>query len=309
MTGKTPDGKIRRKSQSPLQEMDGMEDGAEERLDSASESNRACGFCRMIYCRLCHPSVKRELDFDADTDAASSASGDRIFAAIAALSRKIDRLSSEVATKKDVRDHVTEQLKLVTNEIADLRQRVESMEAPWPTSDIPPEMRQSMDHLMTLSRQMDPNMKRVSFLGLRDDATDTSRRDAMTNFLRKYPHHKYESLGHEYKGKPGERIMKNVSYVKFASTDAAKSFMKEAGSGQFPIQGITVKPALSKINRQRNYAIRKAEEMIKERAPGKEVKADLKQRIVTLEGSTVFEQTSSELGGTFRGTMSSLRLP
>ena len=97
--------------------------------------------------------------------------------------------------------------------------------------------------------------------------------------------------------------MKNVSYVEFASPDAAKSFMKEAGSGQFPIQGITVKPALGKINRQRNYAIQKAEEMIKE------VKADLKQRIVTLEGGTVFEQTSSELGGTFRGTMSSLRLP
>ena len=116
-------------------------------------------------------------------------------------------------------------------------------------------------------------------------------------------------IGHEYEGKPGERVMKNVSYVEFASTDAAKSFMKEAGSGQFPIQGITVKPAMSKINRQRNYAIQKAEEMIKERAPGKEVKADLKQRIVTLEGSTVFEQTSSELGGTFRGTMSSLRLP
>ena len=49
--------------------------------------------------------------------------------------------------------------------------------------------------------------------------------------------------------------------------------------------------------------------MTKERAPGKEVKADLKQRIVTLEGSTVFEQTSSELGSTFCGTMSSLRLP
>ena len=214
-----------------------------------------------------------------------------------------------MATKKDVRDHVTEQLKPVTNEIAYLRQRVESMEATGPTSDISPEMRRSMDHLMTLSSQMDPNMKRVSFLGFRDDATDTSRRDAMTNFLRKYPHHKYESLGHEYKGKPGERVMNNVSYVEFASTDAAKSFMKEAGSGQFPIQGITVRPALSKINRQRNYAIRKAEEMIKERAPGKEVKADLKQLIVTLEVSTVFEQTSSELGGTFRGTMSSLRLP
>ena len=70
-----------------------------------------------------------------------------------------------------------------------------------------------------------------------------------------------------------------------------------------------MKTALSKINRQRNYAIRKAEEMIKERAPGKEVKADQKQRIVTLGGSTVFEQTSGELGGTFRGTVSSLRLP
>ena len=228
MTGKTPDVKIRRKGQPPLQGMDGMEDGAEERLDSASENNHACSFCRKTYCRLCHPSVKRELDFDAGTDAATSASGDRIYAAIAALSRKIDRLSSEVATKKDVRDHVTEQLKPVTDEIADLRQRVESMEAPGPTLDISPEMGRSTDHLMTLSRQMDPNMRRVSFLGFRDDATDTSRRDAMTNFLRKYPRHKYESLGHEYKGKPGERVMKNVSYVEFAFPDAAVSFMKEA---------------------------------------------------------------------------------
>ena len=80
------------------------------------------------------------------------------------MSRKIDCLSSEVATKTDVRDHVTEQLKPVTNEIADLRQRVESMEAPGPTSDISPEMRRNMDHLMALSRQMDPNMRRVSFL-------------------------------------------------------------------------------------------------------------------------------------------------
>ena len=64
----------------------------------------------MTYCRLRHPPVKRELDFDADTDAASSASGDRIYAAIAALSRKIDHLSAEVATNNDVRDHVTEQL-------------------------------------------------------------------------------------------------------------------------------------------------------------------------------------------------------
>ena len=155
MTCKTPDGKIRRKGRSPLQEMDGMEDGAEERPDSANE-NRACGFCRMTCCRLCHPSVKRELDFDADTDAASSASGDRIYAAIATLSRKIDRLSSEVATKKDVRDHVAEQLKPVTEEMADLRQRVESMKVSGPTSDISPEMRRSMDHLMTLSHQMDP---------------------------------------------------------------------------------------------------------------------------------------------------------
>lgn len=49
--------------------------------------------------------------------------------------------------------------------------------------------------------------------------------------------------------------------------------------------------------------------MIKQRVPGKTIKADMKQLSVTVDGGTVFKQTPGELGGMLCGRMSFLRLP
>mgnify|MGYP003341748875 CR=1 FL=1 len=301
MTGKTPQGKIRRKGQSPLQQLDGMEEEAGD--DEGDEDDGR------------HPNIKRELDFDADPRQ------DRLIAAIDKLTQKVDNLAFTSATKKDLQDfvhhteqYVAEKLKPVTDEISELRQRIDKMETTGParaaaSSDITRAMERQVEHLMALAGQTDPNRNRVSFIGFPDALSASARTEAITKFMRDYPSHKYNTIDHEYRGKAGERTIKKVSYVEFASQDAAKKFSNEADATKFPIKDIMVKPALSKINRQRNYAIRKAEEIIKAKFPNKDVQFDRKDRTLSVDGAAVFKQVPNELGGTFSGIMAGSSLP
>ena len=107
--------------------------------------------------------------------------------------------------------------------------------------------------------------------------------------------------------------MKNASFVELPSPDVAKNFLKEVeakkSTAEFPIVGVTVKRALSKFNRQRNYSMRKAKEVINAKFPGKHVKFDHKERPLSMDGAVVFQQTSNELGGTLSGSMAGSCLP
>ena len=107
--------------------------------------------------------------------------------------------------------------------------------------------------------------------------------------------------------------MKNASFVEFPSPDVAKNFLKEVdakkGTVEFPIGGVTVKRALFKVNRQRNYSLRKSEEVINAKLPGRNVKFDYKERSLSMEGAVVFQQAPDELGGTFSGSMAGSCLP
>ena len=131
--------------------------------------------------------------------------------------------------------------------------------------------------------------------------------------MKKFPKFLNYRADHEFRGKHGEQVMKNASFVEFPSTDVAKNFLKEVeakkGTAEFPIAGVTVKRALSKVNRQRNYSMRKAEEVINAKFPGKHVKFDHKERPLSMDGAVVFQQTSNELGGTLSGSMAGSCLP
>ena len=120
---------------------------------------------------------------------------------------------------------------------------------------------------------MDPNFKRISSLGFKD-IPSTACLDAIETFMEKFPKFPNYRADHEFPGKHGEQVMKNASFVEFPSPDVAKNFLKEVeakkGTAEFPIAGVTVKRALSKVNRQRNYALRKAEEVINAKFPRKQ---------------------------------------
>ena len=84
---------------------------------------------------------------------------------------------------------------------------------------------------------------------------------------------------------------------------------QRTSSTKFPIDGVVVKPALSKLKRQRSYSMRKAEEMLEAAAPGKRFEYEPKARTLKLDGTTVFSQQPYELDGTFFGEFAQLRLP
>ena len=80
---------------------------------------------------------------------------------------------------------------------------------------------------------------------------------------------------------------------------------------------ITIKPALTKINSQRNTALRKAGDILKalaqkgdRRTSGKEIKVNLNQeRNVTVDGVPAFSQDPTDLRGSFLPPFNDLRIP
>ena len=244
-------------------------------------------------------------------------SQDRLLAAIDKLTQKVDNLTFTTATKKDLQDYVQHTKEYVTGELAPLKAEISDMKvrlsaverAPTRQS---PEIQRTMDHLFALSKQVDPNFKRVSFLGFKD-VSGTVRTEAIEKFMKKFPQFSDYRVDHEFRGKPGDQVMKNASFIEFSSPDVAKNFLKEVeakkGTVEFPIGGVIVKRALSKVNRHRNYSLRKAEEVINSKSPGKHVKFDHKERSLSMDGTVVFQQAPNELGGTFLNSMAGSCLP
>ena len=63
--------------------------------------------------------------------------------------------------------------------------------------------------------------------------------------MKKFPKFPNYRADHEFRGKHGEQVMENASFVEFPSPDVANNFFKEAeakkGTTKFPIAGVTVK--------------------------------------------------------------------
>ncbi len=74
---------------------------------------------------------------------------------------------------------------------------------------------------------------------------------------------------------------------------------------------MSAKPGITKVNAARNYAMRKAEEMLKAdpKSAGKGVDASMKDRAIKVGGAIAFSQGKKELGGTFSEPFVHLTLP
>ena len=75
----------------------------------------------------------------------------------------------------------------------------------------------SLNHVMAIANSVDPNSRRVSFVGFKDNVAAEARVASITAFLANFPHYPAAAVNHEYKGPRGDRKMKDVSYAEFAS--------------------------------------------------------------------------------------------
>ena len=287
------------------------------RTDEGTETHEPEGAATPVKAEASSLVGPTRLDFSGHAFS-SGDHGERVLEAPAALSTKIDALSINAGTKSDVATLKAEMVASTRTAIAEAvgprKTRVAALEAhpPWASTAHSPEIQRTMDHLLVLSKDMDPNFKRVSFLGFKD-IPSTARLDAIEKFMKKSPKFSNYRADHEFCGKQGEQVMKNASSVEFPSPDVAKNFFKEVeakkGTAEFPIAGVTVKRAFSKANRQRNYALRKAEEVINAKFLIKCVRIDHKERSFSMDSTVVFQQTPNEFWGTLSGSMAGSCLP
>ena len=128
-----------------------------------------------------------------------------------------------------------------------------------------------------LPPQLDLTTKRAAFLGWPDTVSARSRVQQMEAFLdNSFPEFKPVTYVNQYKGPYNNRKLGTVSFVEFGDKDTAKDFVQAVESSGLQVQAggkmLVVKKARTQQASSRNWALRKAEELLKA-APGtKELK-------------------------------------
>ena len=142
-----------------------------------------------------------------------------------------------------------------------------------------------------------------------DNITREKRVELMRKFgSEKYPGFHPTDLGHDETGPYSDRKLSKSSWIEFSNTDTAKKFLKKVEHEAFDVEGtsIKMKPARTQFQKKRNYAMRKAEELLKAspKSGSSEVSIewkamDSKSRRISVNRSVAFTQTEYDVIGTF----------
>eukprot|EP00973_Karenia_brevis_P021017 2890295-Karenia_brevis.AAC.1 len=112
--------------------------------------------------------------------------------------------------------------------------------------------------------------------------------------------------GSFFKGPRSNRTITKNGFVEFASEDVCSivfQVLKGANVREFSANGgnIKIRAALTQINRKRNWALRRAEDLLKSSPliQGNEVKIDFATRVVKVGNTNAFVQSKFEVTGAF----------
>ena len=294
------------------------------RIDDGIEADETEGAAGPMKAEVATPVGPTRLDFSGHAGS-SGDHGERVLEALAALSSKtdalntkIDALSINAATKNDIAMLKAEVVASTRIAIAEavglLETRVAVLDARPPRALIAhsPEIQRTMDHFLALSKDMDPNFKRVSFFGFKG-IPSTARVGAIETFMKKFPKFPKYSADHEFRGKHGEQVMKNAS---FGVPQPRKC--EELLQGSRGEEGHRRVPDCRRHRETRTLQGQPPAQLFDAECRGGDQRQDSQESIVTfdhkerslsMDGAIVFQQTSNELGGTFSGSMAGPCLP
>ena len=129
--------------------------------------------------------------------------------------------------------------------------------------------------------------------------------------MKRFPDYHFTS-GHFFKGARNSRTLGKVSFIELVDEDTRNNLLAKIGESAVIGGGsVKIKKALSKINESRNYALRKAEELLKsdpQTGQKQVVISWSKPRGVKVDGTFAFSQNDSELTGTFAAPYNNLQL-
>ena len=218
------------------------------------------------------------------------------------LQDEISAMKQTTASKEDLQ----EALQPVKQEMVDLKTRqakLEKMVNSTPATALPKELAE----MRKLCNNLDPAIRSVAILGFKGKYLESNMAEARLKCVRDFMATNFPgqniNVANKYKGKWNERKLTPVTVVTFNDRDVAKSVLDRCGSMSPQIEGAELKVvwARTKFQEKRNWALRKAEEMIKgniESTNG-DVKIDMKGRKVTCDGEDAFVQGKEEPIGSF----------
>ena len=213
------------------------------------------------------------------------------------------QLKIEASTKAAL----TEAVDPIKVDVKDLQSRMKAVETANVTQQAP-----IPTELLTFIDQADPAHKQIALLGFPDIAP-AERIEHMETLLSKFSSFKACDYGTFYSGPRNNRSRTWNCYSEFPTTNIAKAFLEAAKSHVMTIggQNIRIKKANTKIILQRNWAMKKAIELIQQSGvPGAATaKMDWQERTIKIKDDIVFKQEKLELKGSFLGAVSQLSLP
>ena len=236
------------------------------------------------------------------------------------LVSKLELQNMEVSISKNTKLHIAQAVDPIKSEICDLRLRVQKIEdaggsnpggssqsAHGGASTISPEIQKMLNSL-------DPAHKRVAFTGFPENMAQSERTKHIEKHLFTIPAlPKLTSIGMIFKGPKNARKPTKVSYIEFSSSDDAREVAKMLKNSPLVVGESIIhpKPAITKQNAARNWALREAERLVKASPLSKSdtVKIVWDNRNVENDGLPVFTQLKDDLKGIFSGVFADLTLP
>ena len=165
------------------------------------------------------------------------------------------------------------------------------------------------------AERVDPANKQVVFLGWPEGVEAHNRLEQLEAYFKNaFPTFRPLSFCNEYKGPFTNRTLGQAAYANFSTADEVRKFLtafKESGS-ELTTKGKTLRvaQARTKYRKARNWALRKALNLVKAAAgTGCTTELDWKERQVTVNKVAAFVQKPGEKTGTFENNFAHLALP
>ena len=164
--------------------------------------------------------------------------------------------------------------------------------------------------IFQMLQQFDTANKQIVLSNFASSTTSADRLRIIDEVMSNFEIFSEYKSGHIFTGPRNQRQLSKFSYIEFPSSDAASQFLQTAkNSSHLKIRdcGLRVKQALTSVNRKRNWALRRAEEILKANTHTS-TKIDWKERIVNCKDQIAFKQSRYDLTGNFIEEFASLSL-
>ena len=238
----------------------------------------------------------------------------------AKMATKQDLKESEARMERVVKEKISEAIDPVKDELVEIRadlatakKRVADLEANSNANGSSSHSKE-INELMRSMDALDINHKRIAFLGFPDSCQADHRIKEIERLINdKVQSIKPVRVQNSYKGPYSDRKLTRNAYAEYASVEEAKKALKALTDVKFEVNGenVIIKLSRSKLQSNRNFALRKAEEILKPAgvSKGAAVVLNWEDRAVTVGGNVAFKQEKKELSGKFMGGYAHLSLP